>query len=812
MDCTHEAIYKGVCITCGFVINNLPLREREALLKGHTTAMLLAGASGHTAGTELVFLSESGLEKKRSENTRRLLRARRLALVLDLDHTLVHATDSISAERFAADASLDVHTVLIPPPPGVHASTLPGRYTVAIRPGSRELLQALAPLFELSVLTMGDRAYADAVVALLDPDGTLVQGRIVSRDELPDKSAKSLATLLPCDEDLVAILDDRSDVWPGLQDNVVKLAPYKFFLNASEAYDRNSAVAGEKDSKSEGLDGTKDNKTDLSNSNTVEICLSPRDNVLASLLPVFTAIHGMFYVSLPLAPKITDAILHLRQRMDVDALPVFVPSSVSNSNPISTSHHVHVQGKRVFAAAVSNTPAIRFPEDFFAPTAPLLKRRDVILALRQSVATLHLAVKESVFRGVRIAFTSTGFRGRAPEAMLEHGIARKHGATIVPLPDFKNFVAKDMEENGTGVGTSTDSKAHIHIRAHAAWDWEAIPTHVISVSTTSPEALLVAEFNSYCQAHRITGPTPKNKVSAGGVCGETYPNTFSICEVDPSWIIASATHFIRQPEELFVPHRPNAVKWMSRQVSWPITKEVETGIAQDPLNISNISYGMSETDAVYVFQTRTQLLLANEDNKRSKEGGLEEEEDRKISTSHHERAVSKMPTVFVSLGSLKKDYLEAAEKRKWKEIIRHAPYAHSVGSLVADITMVLRSKGFLTPKEEKAWSFGQTADDDGDGEENVVDDDDSDDNEDDADDFDEEEMYRQYQEANAAMQAVVDGVEDEGNNNDAITDEIVTDPPNKKVKYPLNGDLNDDTNEKAENEDGLGDDGFGDFF
>lgn len=112
---------------------------------------------------------------------------------------------------------------------------------------------------------MGTRAYAIEVCKVIDPEGRLFGGRILSRDEsgsefsfpspfpsftVPSRKAstcqltlllpfhrlsrqlagmtrKSLQRLFPCDTNMVVIIDDRADVWDG-SPNLVKVIPCEF--------------------------------------------------------------------------------------------------------------------------------------------------------------------------------------------------------------------------------------------------------------------------------------------------------------------------------------------------------------------------------------------------------------------------------------------------------------------------------------------------------------------------------------------------------------------------------------------------------
>lgn len=54
---------------------------------------------------------------------------------------------------------------------------------LARRPGLPDFLKRVAEMYEMHVYTMGTRAYASEVCKVIDPDGGLFGGRILSRDE-----------------------------------------------------------------------------------------------------------------------------------------------------------------------------------------------------------------------------------------------------------------------------------------------------------------------------------------------------------------------------------------------------------------------------------------------------------------------------------------------------------------------------------------------------------------------------------------------------------------------------------------------------
>ncbi|KAA0176926.1 hypothetical protein FNF27_01748 [Cafeteria roenbergensis] len=152
----------------------------------------------------------------------RLLRARRLRLVLDIDHTLLHATCDERAAVIVSSCGL--HTF--------EGEGVP--YFVKLRPAVRTFLRLCQPFFELSVDTAGTRAYARRVVAVLDPTGDLFGQRIVTRSDhnymqTQQKSAHWLHRSLG-DASMMVVLDDTAAVWGRTAPaNLVQIEPYKFF-------------------------------------------------------------------------------------------------------------------------------------------------------------------------------------------------------------------------------------------------------------------------------------------------------------------------------------------------------------------------------------------------------------------------------------------------------------------------------------------------------------------------------------------------------------------------------------------------------
>ncbi|KAI8328501.1 hypothetical protein BC941DRAFT_385470 [Chlamydoabsidia padenii] len=254
-DCTHEVQFNNLCAVCG---KNLEHTDDQ-------TAQV-----DITHNRPGLTVSRKEAERLEQEDATRLLKERKLILVVDLDQTIVHATWDPTVGEWMADennanheATKDIRQFKLP------ESTMV--YYLKLRPGTAEFLKKLSDIYELHVYTMGTRQYADAVVNEIDPDHTIFQDRIMSRDENDRKSKsenrsstkKSLDRLFSSDKSMVAIIDDRLDVW-DYSPHLVHIKPYVFFkgtgdinspfANKKESLDQKQSTEGEKD----GVDGNKE--------------------------------------------------------------------------------------------------------------------------------------------------------------------------------------------------------------------------------------------------------------------------------------------------------------------------------------------------------------------------------------------------------------------------------------------------------------------------------------------------------------------------------------------------------------------------
>lgn len=182
-------------------------------------------------------ISQSEATKVEDEAKRRLLAAKKLSLVVDLDQTIIHATVDPTVAEWQKDEKSPNHAAvkdvrafqLVDEGPGARNCW----YYIKLRPGLQEFLQAVSKLYELHIYTMGTRAYAQNIATIIDPERKIFGDRILSRDESGSLVAKNLQRLFPVDTKMVVIIDDRGDVW-NWNENLIRVTPYDFFVGIGD--------------------------------------------------------------------------------------------------------------------------------------------------------------------------------------------------------------------------------------------------------------------------------------------------------------------------------------------------------------------------------------------------------------------------------------------------------------------------------------------------------------------------------------------------------------------------------------------------
>lgn len=179
---------------------------------------------------------------RRIEEQSRMFVAKKLCLVLDLDHTLLNSAkfSEIEGEWEAKLQANELTERNKFSKEGTNKRELyrfqhMGMWT-KLRPGIWNFLARASNLYELHVYTMGNKAYATEMAKLLDPTGALFAGRVISKgddgdivdgDERPPKS-KDLDGVLGM-ESAVVIIDDSARVWPHHRHNLIVVERYMYF-------------------------------------------------------------------------------------------------------------------------------------------------------------------------------------------------------------------------------------------------------------------------------------------------------------------------------------------------------------------------------------------------------------------------------------------------------------------------------------------------------------------------------------------------------------------------------------------------------
>ncbi|KAK1318537.1 RNA polymerase II C-terminal domain phosphatase-like 3 [Acorus calamus] len=217
---------------------------------------------------------------RRIEEQNKMFAARKLCLVLDLDHTLLNSAkfvnvapehDAILRMREAQERTQTEKLLFCLQHMGLWTK---------LRPGIWNFLREASKLFELHIYTMGNRLYANEMAKLLDPEGVLFAGRVMSRgDDSVDPcdrverrpKIKDLGGVLGL-ESAVVIIDDSANVWPHHQLNLMAIERY-FYFPCSRRQFR------------------------LSGSSLLEMGVDERaeDGMLASSLEVIKRIHQIFF-------------------------------------------------------------------------------------------------------------------------------------------------------------------------------------------------------------------------------------------------------------------------------------------------------------------------------------------------------------------------------------------------------------------------------------------------------------------------------------------------------------------------------------
>lgn len=237
--CFHTVQYGGLCALCGRSLEEFNdytdynIKDRATITMSHNNCDL-----------RISFEEATKIEQSIKE---KLLKDRKLILVVDLDQTVIHATVDPIVNVWKQDVKnannihiKDIKSFCLDEMTNnnlrgnkVDESVNKVCYHVKLRPGLYEFLEEISKLYQMHIYTMATRSYALEIAKLIDPESKFFGDRILSRDESGSITQKNLKRLFPVDQSMVAIIDDRGDVW-NWEDNLIKVVPYNFFVGTGD--------------------------------------------------------------------------------------------------------------------------------------------------------------------------------------------------------------------------------------------------------------------------------------------------------------------------------------------------------------------------------------------------------------------------------------------------------------------------------------------------------------------------------------------------------------------------------------------------
>ncbi|KAF2739362.1 hypothetical protein EJ04DRAFT_308993 [Polyplosphaeria fusca] len=228
--CTHEIQFGSLCANCGKDMTEVDYLTEERNVDRATINM--------THDNVALLVSQQEAARAEEDAKKRLLGAKKLSLIVDLDQTVIHTTCERTIAEWKDDpenpnyeAVKDVQSFQLADDNVAHVAA--NWYYVKMRPGLKDFFDRISTMYEMHVYTMATRAYAQAVAKIIDPERKYFGDRILSRDENYTDKLKNLHRLFPTNTDMAVIIDDRADIW-HYSENLVRVPVFNFFPGAGD--------------------------------------------------------------------------------------------------------------------------------------------------------------------------------------------------------------------------------------------------------------------------------------------------------------------------------------------------------------------------------------------------------------------------------------------------------------------------------------------------------------------------------------------------------------------------------------------------
>ncbi|PIA43721.1 hypothetical protein AQUCO_01800046v1 [Aquilegia coerulea] len=228
-ECSHVFV-AGICGNCGCGqhIDTICASKLGYIHKDHT-------------------VSTEDRDRLREFRLTNMMQKKKLYLILDLDHTLVHSVrpSQLSLDEMhllnEANSLQDISS----------GSSLCRFDTIQmitkLRPFVRIFLEKVSDMYEMYIYTRGGLAYALKVAKLLDPGRKYFGSRVISRDDCTQKHGKNLDMVLAA-ENAVVILDDSGFAWPKNKQNLMLIQKYFYFAYGNMGVSPSASIKKESES------------------------------------------------------------------------------------------------------------------------------------------------------------------------------------------------------------------------------------------------------------------------------------------------------------------------------------------------------------------------------------------------------------------------------------------------------------------------------------------------------------------------------------------------------------------------------------
>ena len=241
LGCTHPVIFSGLCADCGQAINENDEKDPEIEeINSHPSKVLIPNLP-------TLKVKESIAQDLANKDKLRLQNMRKLVLLCDLDHTLIHTTSTSENLQEFDDKTMQKFKF----------KETKTWHVTKFRPGLEKFLREMSGLYEMQIATLGIRPYAEKISRLIDPEQKYFNdSKMLSRCDILDSNGKikgnnafhkanNLKHLFPCGIDMVVIIDDRTDVWK-MKGNVIHVPKYNYWKDVGDINDPNAKARGDR--------------------------------------------------------------------------------------------------------------------------------------------------------------------------------------------------------------------------------------------------------------------------------------------------------------------------------------------------------------------------------------------------------------------------------------------------------------------------------------------------------------------------------------------------------------------------------------